>query len=473
MKTARRITSNFLSLATAELASKIVQLVIFVYIARTFGKSGFGDFGFALAFSTIVIVLADFGINNLLIREISRDKKNADKYVSNALVIKLILAVVTFIISYIFLYFFDKSGSLTIITFLMVLFIVIQSFTDLFYSVFRAFERMYYDALIKIVRMVVLLALVFVSIANGKGLVIVTSMFPLTELIILVISLIIYIKNFAKLSLRFDFGFEKLIIKKSSFFALSIMFGTLLLYIDTIMLEKIKGSAEVGIYAAAYNLLLGVTFIPLMFSNAIFPVFSRYFIKDKSLLKFAYKKASHYMLTLGLPITLGIFVYARNIILLVYGAEYAKSIIAVKILCWFILLRFINITSGTLLSSIDRQGARVVGQGIVASINIVLNLMLIPKYGFVGAAIAAIASESFFLFAYNYFIFKEGLNFKLLGASIKPVIASIMMVVAIAFIPNLFIGFVVGAVSYFGALFMLRAFKSEDKNLLIRVIENR
>mgnify|MGYP001577857814 CR=1 FL=1 len=239
------------------------------------------------------------------------------------------------------------------------------------------------------------------------------------------------------------------------------------------MLESFKGSAEVGVYAAAYNLLLGITFIPLMFSNAIFPVFSRYFIKDRSLLKFAYKKSFQYMLILGLPVTIGIFMYARNIILLIYGIEYAKSIIAVKILCWFILLRFINITSGTLLSSIDRQGARVFGQGMVAFLNIALNLVLIPKYGFIGAAIAVISSESLFLFAYHYFIFKENLGFGLVRASIKPVIASIIMVIAIAFIPNLFIGSAVGAVLYFGMLFLLKAFKNEDKAIFIRVIRNK
>ncbi len=472
MKTARRITTNFLSLSIAELVSKLIQLVIFVYIARIFGKSEFGEFGFALAFSTIAVVLVDFGINTLLIREISKDKKNVNKYISNTLIIKLILSVIAFILSYLFLYFFDKNGSIITITFLMLLFIVLQSFTDLFYSVFRAFERMYYDALIKIVRMLLLLLLIFIFISRGASLTIVTSMFPITEVIVLLLSYIIYRINFAKLSLKLDLEFEKELIKKSSFFALSILFGSVLLYIDTIILENMRGSTEVGIYAAAYNLLLGITFIPLMFSNAIFPVFSRYFMKDKSLLKFAYKKSFQYMLMLGLPITAGIFMYARNIVLLIYGLEYAESIVAIKILCLFVFLRFINITSGTLLSSIDRQGARVFGQGVVAFINIVLNLILIPKYGFIGAGIATITSESFFLVTYSYFIIRENLSFGFVSTSIKPVVASIIMVGLINFIPDLLLGSIVGAISYFGILLLIKTFKKEDKELLTRIIKN-
>jgi len=473
MRTARRITHNFLSLSVAELTSKFIQLVIFVYIARIYGKSEFGIFGFAVAFSAIIAIFADFGINTLLIREISRNKSSVKKYVSNALTFKLFLSAFTIVASIILIYFFDKNKSLSAATILMVIFVVLQSYTDLFYSVFRAFERMYYDSSIKISRMIILLFLIYISITNGASLVATIAMFPITELVILVMSLFIYLKNFAKLSFKFDMEFGKGYLKELILFGLSMTFASILLYVDTIILELVRGQEEVGIYSAAYNLLLGVTFIPLMFSNAIFPVFSRYFIKDKSLLKFAYKKAFQYMFILGLPITIGIFIYARNIVLLAYGVEYARSIIATKILCWFILLRFINITSGTLLSSVNRQGARVFGQGTVAILNILLNIILIPKLGFIGAGIATIASESFFLLTYYYFIFKENLNFDFLGVLVKPVIASIIMIAIILNIPNLFIGATIGCISYTGMLFALKTFKSEDNMLLMRILKNQ
>ena len=472
MKTARRILTNFLSLTTAEMISKLIQLIIFIYIARSFGKSEFGKFGFALAFSTIIVVITDFGINTLLIREISRDKKNVDKFVSNALTLKVALSIVTLIVSFLYFNFVKYDYATKNITYFMILFMVLQSFTDTFYSVFRAFEKMHYDAIMKVVRMLMLIFLVYFFISQSQNLVFITLMFPITEVIILIASMIIYTRNFSKLSLGFNFGFEKELIKKSAFFCLSIIFGTVILYIDTIMLEGIRGPEEVGIYSAAYNLLLGVTFIPLMFSNAIYPVFSRYFVRDRELLRFAYKKSFQYMLIIGLPITAGIFIYSRNIVLLAYGIEYAKSIIVIKILCWFILLRFINIVSGTLLSSADRQGARVFGQGTVALVNIILNLILIPKYGFIGAGIATIASESFFFVTYYYFIFKEKLNIDYFVVSAKPLIASIVMLLAISFVPDLLIGSILGAFSYIGMLLLLKAFKNEDKELLTRILRN-
>ena len=298
-------------------------------------------------------------------------------------------------------------------------------------------------------------------------------MFAITEIVILLLSTIIYSKKIAKLGINLNFEFCKKLLKKSSFFGLSLIFTMLLLFIDSVMLQNFRGSSEVGIYTAAFNLLLGVTFIPIMFSNAVFPVFSRYFQSNMSLLKFAYKKSFQYMLILGLPISIGIFIYAGNIINLIYGVEYNSSIIVIKILSLYVLIIFMAAVSGTVLSSINRQGSRVFSQGTIVIINIILNLILIPQLGFIGAGIATVISSVFILILYSYFIIKYNLNFGFIKSSIKPLIGSIIMALIIINIPDLLLGTIVGAVSYFSVLLILRTFKKEDKDLLIRIIKDK
>jgi O-antigen/teichoic acid export membrane protein len=138
-----------------------------------------------------------------------------------------------------------------------------------------------------------------------------------------------------------------------------------------------------------------------------------------------------------------------------------------------VALRFINIISGTALSSINRQGSRVFSQGIVAIINIVLNLLFIPKFGFIGAGIATMISESFFIVMYSHFIIKYKLNFGILRLLVKPLIASATMALIIINIPDLLLGTIVGIISYLGVLIIIRTFKKEDKELLKRIIKNR
>ncbi len=472
MKTARRIALNFVSLSLSEIAAKALQLFVFVYIARTYGSSEFGNFGFALAFSAILAVLTDFGINSLLIREISRDKKLLRKYFSNALLMKMILGILTFILAFASLNLMGYGHEAKTIAYVLLAFAVLQSFTDLFYSAFRAFERMHFDSAIKVLRMIVLTVLVMILIRNNAGLITVGIAFPLTEIAMLVVSSLIYRKQFDELSLGYDFAVIKRISREAFPFFISLIFVTLLVYADSVILERVKGPEEVGIYVAAYNILLGISFIPLMFSNSVYPVFSRYFKSDESLLNFAYRKSLAYMLIIGLPASIGIWVYSDKIINLVYGTGYEKSAFALQILCWFVFLRFVNIIPGTILSSINRQGSRTICQASVALINITLNLFLIPKYGFIGAAYSAIISEAFFIAFYAYFTSKYGIKANLFQIIVKPVIASAAMLLVISRIESVFLGIALGIISYFIALVLVKAFSQDDKQLVIRIIKN-
>ena len=473
MGTARRITSNFLSLSISELISKVLQLLVFVYIARIFGSVEFGKFSFGLSFALLVFIFADFGLSTLLVREISRNKKLVNKYVSNSLIIKIFLAILTVIGMYSFLNIFNYPQDTQIITYLLVSFMVVQSFTSVFYSIFRAFEKMHFDALIKILRMFILLPLVFLTTYKGFSLITVTSMFPLTECIILIVTIFITFKKFGKIKPEFQYEFSKKLLKTASLFCLSFVFTGILLYIDVIMLSKIKTSAEVGIYTAASNLVLALAFIPLMYSNAIFPVLSRFFINSKKTLRFAYEKSFKYMLILGLPLSIGTFIFADKIILLFYGPQYKYSIIALRILAGFIGLRFINTISGTLLASINKQRSRVFSQGSAALINIILNFILIPPLGFIGAGIATIVSEFIFFTMYISFIVKYGLKIKFFKIALKPIIASIIMVLIIIRIENLFWGVSIGSIIYFTSLSVIKTFGKDDKDLLQKVITNK
>ena len=126
MNTARRITFNFLSLTSAEVISKILQLIIFVYLARTLGKDDFGIFSFGIAFALLIIIIANFGLSTILVREISRNKKLASKYISNALVSKIVLSAITLLLAYVFLNLMGYDDKAILVAYIMVSFAIIH-----------------------------------------------------------------------------------------------------------------------------------------------------------------------------------------------------------------------------------------------------------------------------------------------------------------------------------------------------------
>src|SRR3989344_867836 len=404
MNTVRRITANFLSLAVSEIISKLLQLFIFIYLARALGKESFGVFSFAVAFSLLIVIIADFGLSTFLIREISRNKKAASKYLSNAFVSKIFLALITIAAAYAFLNVMGYSGEMRLVAYIMLSFAILQSFTDLYYSIFRAFERMHYDAFIKVLRMLILVGIIFYVIRNNFNIITASLAFPITELVVFIITMILVYTRFIKPGFEFDFKFSKDILKKSSFFCLSIAFAGMFMYIDAIMLSKLRSSAEVGIYVAASNIILALIFVPMMYANAIYPLISRLFMSSKKSLKFAYEKSLKYMIIIGLGVSAGIYALSDKITLLLYGKEYAATSVVLAILAWYLFLRFANVISGFTLSSINRQGSRVFSQGMAALTNVILNLVLIPAYGFIGAAVATLITEIIFFSAYMSFI---------------------------------------------------------------------
>ena len=475
MKTARRITSNFLSLSISQVVVRLLQLVVFVFIARIFGSEKFGNFSFGLFFALLTFVFIDFGLSRLSVREISRNRKLVNKYVSNSLVIKFFLSIFTLIGTYAFLEIFNYPLETKVITYIMVIAVIIQSYNEILYSIFRAFERMHFESLIRILKMTVLLSLVFLFSLKGYNLVTITLAFPLSEFIIFLVSIIITFKKFVRIRPEFEYDFCIRLIKKSSLFCLSVIFSGLLLYIDVVMLSKLKTANDVGIYSAASYLVIALLLIPVMYSNAIFPVISRFYATSKKMLRFAYEKSFYYMLLLGLPASIGIFIFADQVIFLVFGSGYKLSAIALKVLAAFIALRSVNIISGTFLSSINRQGSVVLSQGVAAFSNIVLNFILIPLFifGFIGAGIATIITDIILFILYTYFIRKYKLKIMFVRILFKPLIASIIMLLFILYIENLFIGIIIGVAVYSLALLILRAFDKEDIRLLRKIITNQ
>ena len=98
----------------------------------------------------------------------------------------------------------------------------------------------------------------------------------------LLFAFVIVSAKFAKVDLRLDFEFSKSILKESYILFLSLLFATLYLYVDVVMLSKMRTNAEVGIYSAASNIVIALIFVPLMYANSIYPTISRFYITSKN-----------------------------------------------------------------------------------------------------------------------------------------------------------------------------------------------
>ena len=412
MSAIRRIVKNAGLLFVSQVISRLLAFFYVMYTARYLGAKGFGILSFALAFTGIFGVLADLGLGQLTIREVARNKSLAGKYITNISVIKVILATITFGLIVLVINLLGYPEQTIKVVYIIALSVIFSAFTGMFNSVFQAFEKMEYVSLGRILNSVLIFIGVFFAIEHSFGVVGFSSLYLMANIIVLCYSLVVFQWGFgskvftaSNKLLEIDWSFWKQIIKKALPFGLSAIFVTIYFRIDSVMLSLLKSNEAVGWYSAAYKIVdVFTSFVPGVIYAVAYPIYSRHF-KSKDL-KYIYIRSFKVSLILGFFISVSITLFANKIIAVLYGAQYIKSISALKILIWaFFIICISTVTSG-LLNSIDKQNIVTIGTGIGAVLNIVLNFILIPKYNLNGAALATVFTELFGFSLYFYFVVK-------------------------------------------------------------------
>ena len=468
MNTVQRIAKNMVALFTAHFIFAIVSLVLSIFIARVLGAATFGTYTFVLAFIAVFAVFSDMGYNTLLVREVARDKSQAGKYLNNILSIRIVLSLMIIGLIAIIINVLGYPADLKNIIYIFGIYTLVISFSDVFKVTFRAFEKMKYESYITILSNVVKVSLGLLILFLGYGLLEISLVFLLSGIFDLLISFLICEKRFVKPRMELDMDFWKRTITIALPLGMLTILGLIYVEIDTLMLAMMKGAAVVGWYNAAYNLILGFRPIPHIFMNALFPLMAYYYVSSKESLRMGYEKSFKYLFILGLPIAAGISLLSGEIISLLYGEQFAHSVVALRILAWDVLLLSICAPVGFVLVSMNKQNQMAIIVGGCAMLNIVLNLILIPRFSYVGAGIATLTTEAVLFVLYFYLVSKYLHRLSLHKILVRPMVSCSVMVLFIYHYGELWLPACVAsaAILYFAVLYLIGGFDKKDEGLI-------
>jgi len=473
MNTVQRIAKNSLVLLASNIISKILGFFYVMYIARYLGAEGFGILSFALAFTGIFGVFTDLGLTTLTVREVARNKSLAGKYLGNITVIKIILVIITFGLIAITINLLGYPKQTIKVVYFLALSVILSSFSNIFNSIFQAYEKMEYQSLGQILSSALMLSGALFAISHGLNVIGFASIYFLVSAVILVYSFAVCVWKFAKPKIEVDLGFWKHTINVAWVFAAGSFFASIYSMIDRVMLSLMKGDIVVGYYSAAYNLVNVLSFIPSAFAISIFPVMSNYFKTSGSSLNKIYNYGVKYMFMLTLPITVGAILLSKIIICIIYGTEFLTSTRVLNVLIWAEMLIFVEIIMSYMLVSINKQKIILFNAVVGATLNVALNLLLIPKMSLIGAAIATVASDIYFFVSSIYFLSKYGYKLNFPKIIIKPLFASIIMGGFIYYLNslNLLALVLLSTLLYFGVLYMIGGFDKEDISFFKQIIK--
>lgn len=474
----RTIAKNAVLMTLASAGQKVISFVYFTIIARSIGVEGTGKYFFALSFTTVFVVFVDLGLTNVLVREAAKAKDKIQEYFSVILATKFILGIATYIAAIVTIRLLGYQLETRHMVYLSAITMLFDSLHLTLYGVLRAIGELKYEA-------ISITASQFITLILGS--VFLYFDFPLIYLILAFTIPSALNVLYAAFVLRYQHGVSlRPMYNRDIFrhlagitvpFALAAILARFYSYFDSIILSRLAGDAAVGWYSIPYKITYAFQFIPLALVAALYPRFSEYFEHNKEKLSFLYQEGIKYLLLLVCPIAVGISVLARDIVLQVYSPEYLPSILPLQILMAGLVFSFVSFPVGAFLNACNQQKMQTGIVAFVLGVNIFLNLMLIPVYSIVGAAIAALVGN-IILTGLGYYVAQRitpiahGYMLRTVAQVGGSVAIMGVAVYYMKFFAHFTIAILVGAVVYIAMLFLTRTVTqaeiSEVKQLLNR-----
>ena len=471
MGTVRRAAKNFLSLSIAQIVSQVILFMVVIYLARILGAAYFGKIAFAQAVVLYFSLIANLGLSTLGIREVARNRNNIDGYVGNVLSLRLLLTAISFLL---LLAFVVLIGLPLEVKYLIVLFGLSLFSAALWLGwLFQAVEKMGFIAWARILDKFLYGALIILLVKNSRHLLTIPWLYVGGSLLASGFLIYIFIRKFGRPRLRFDFSLWKVMIRRALPMGAAFIMIQIYYNFDTVMLGFMKSDEVVGWYNAAYKVVLFTwAFIPI-FVNVIFPLMSKYYQQSKKKLRLLISSATRLMSSIGLPLGIGGTILARPIMSFLYGDKYMNGVIAFQILIWTVAIISIRCAYEQSFLACDREKRYLLGVTVGAGTNIVLNFILIPYFGLVGAAIATVISELVFS-GYMLAHFQILKRVNILKYLLKPFLAASLMGLLLYYLRdlNLFFSIAIGIVVYLAAIWALKGVTwAELKEVKMHVLE--
>lgn len=398
----KKYLSNTSWLFAEKIFRMLIVLLITIWMARYLGPERFGLFSYALSFVALFSVLASLGLEKLLPKELIGHPKKEMEILGTSFFLKIIGSLILLIVAAYVITLLRPDDELILAL------ILIFSVTNFF----KSFEiiRYWFETHVQAKYSVAVDAITVTLSVIAKAVLIILqapliafAWVVLAEAVVLALGLVaVYAFKSHKITAwRVDGEQIKHLLKEAWPLILAGGLYTIYTRIDQIMLGDMIGNESVGIYAAAIRISEGWFFIPVVIGTSLYPALLNAKKRDQNLYLERTQHLLNIMVLLGFSAGIVISLIAYPFITFAFGGSYEQSspVLVIHIGGWiFTAMSAISyryfITEGLQKTSFYRGLT-----GLIS--NIILNYLLIPLYGAIGAAVATVVSQVLALYLFN------------------------------------------------------------------------
>ena len=392
MNNIRRVAGNLSSLLSGEVVSSALAFVITILLARRLSDEGFGRLAFVQSIMVYFTLTMDMGLATFGAREIARQPDKLAMYVGNIFSLRLLIALVISVPFAIAVALLPIQMEMRWLCWASTIGLFTQALNPEF--AFQGSERMNGIAAWRVLVHTFYLILIFVIIIGRAQLWAVPLLRFAAEAMTILLLGVLLLRNRERLPM---FTWQPAIwrgyLRESLVMAASVVVIKLYYTFDTIMLGIMDKPEAVGWYQAAYKVVLLFIGIAGLIQIAFAPLFSRFW-RDRMKLEEITLRFGILLLFVSSLIAGILIIFHHCIINITFGLAYAQAGIGLELLAWSMLFVFFDTIFMAPLLYINRQNYYLIIVCVGAAVNILLNLIMIPRYSFIGAAVATIFSNA-------------------------------------------------------------------------------
>lgn len=370
----------------------VVAFVVNAYMARYLGPANFGLLNYVFSFVGLFGFIASLGIESIANREIIKDHSQKNTIIGTSFYLKLFGSLLSIIAIFVVARLSTNNAVLLGLITMYSLSYIFSAF-NIIEVYFQSQVLSKYPAVVTIIAGVVSAILKITAMSFGLGIIWLTAIYVLESLIIALGLLLFFFRNGHTIrEWVFDRKTALAILKDSWPLMISFIAFSIYMKIDQVMIKNILGDRQTGIYAIAVKLAEFWYFIPSAICASVFPAIVNAKQVNAKLYEGRLKKLYRLMFWMSLSVSIIVTVFANIIIYILFGNQYLEAVNSLRIYVWagigvsvgYVLSYYLIIEGQTKINA----ASMIIG----ALLNVLLNILLIPKYGISGAAFASLIS---------------------------------------------------------------------------------
>ena len=401
-ETARTVSRNAVVMLGAQGVTWVSSFVLMIFLPRYLGSEDFGQLFLAMSLALMAQVFIDFGGSYYIAKEISRDPSQAAPLVANSIGLRLGLTMISILALMLFVVIGRYPTPVRILVLILGAAKFWEGISAVMVSTFQGFERMEYRSIASITERVLLTAIAVPILIMGGNSTVIAAIMSVSTLASFVVGFF-FLRRLVPRLPRISWTQAWSLAKEGLPYLLMAIFAVIYYRVNAIMLSLMTTETVVGWFGAAFRFFDILMFFPNILSLAVFPVLARMGGQQGNVSR-ATRKSLDVILLAGIPICIGTFAFAEDIIRILFGLDqYADSLPILRVLSPGLLLIYVDFILVMALVAFDRQRQWSIIALLAIPLSVGLNYFLIPVFqsgmgnGGVGSALATNLVELFIM----------------------------------------------------------------------------